>query len=240
MNSQGVSVFYGATDKAVALAEVRPPVGSRVLLGRFEITRRLRLLDIEALRKLNVDGSIFDPAYIDKLRKAKFLGWLSTRITQPVMPDDEAFDYLPTQAIADFLATRSEPNLDGIIYPSVQGTEGAANVVLFHKASRVQTLDIPEGTEIEVYSRHYTEEGAETDYSVYEKVPSRSEGEKPTNIDPLLGVPIYGGVPQDADDREVTLVVDVEALEVRHVRAVEYFTDDHEVSRVRYGQAGQD
>src|SRR5207248_10013811 len=118
----GVSVFYGATNPTIALAEVRPPVDSRTLVGRFEITRPLRVLDIEALRKLNVEGSIFDQTYIERLRKAKFLRWLSSRISQPIMPNDEPFDYLPTQAIADFLATRREPELDGILYPSVQGT----------------------------------------------------------------------------------------------------------------------
>lgn len=34
---------------------------------------------------------------------------------RPVVPDDQAFDYLETQAIADFLATENEPGLNGII-----------------------------------------------------------------------------------------------------------------------------
>jgi len=49
MNARGVSVFYGAIDPRVALAEVRPPVGSRVAVARFEIIRPLRLLDLNAL-----------------------------------------------------------------------------------------------------------------------------------------------------------------------------------------------
>ncbi|HKN85046.1 MAG TPA: hypothetical protein VJW17_16495 [Pyrinomonadaceae bacterium] len=49
----------------------------------------------------------------------------------------------------------------------------------------------------------------------------------------MLGIPIYGGSPQEGDLREVTLAIDVEALEVRHVRTVEYRTDDYEVSRQR-------
>jgi len=53
------------------------------------------------------------------------------------MPDDEPFEYLATQAIADFLATEANPALDGIIYPSVRGSDGKLNVVLFHKAARV-------------------------------------------------------------------------------------------------------
>src|SRR3954470_5589142 len=52
MNARGISVFYGALEAATAVAEVRPPVGSKVLVVRFEILRPVRLLDVEALRAL--------------------------------------------------------------------------------------------------------------------------------------------------------------------------------------------
>ena len=74
MNAQGISVFYGASDLATALAEIRPPVGSRVLVGKFDLARPVRLLDVEALRSVYVGGSIFDPAYIGHLELAQFLG----------------------------------------------------------------------------------------------------------------------------------------------------------------------
>jgi RES domain len=83
MNARGIAVFYGATHAKVALAETRPPVGSRVLVGRFEITRPLKLLDDEALRSIYVKGSVFDSTWLDRLKKAKFLGDLSHRITMP-------------------------------------------------------------------------------------------------------------------------------------------------------------
>jgi hypothetical protein len=69
---------------------------------------------------------------------------------------------LPTQAIADFLATTANPPLDGILYPSVQvgylaspfGILGRRkerrNVVLFHKACRVQPSGIPANAAISV------------------------------------------------------------------------------------------
>jgi RES domain-containing protein len=231
MNAHGVSVFYAATSPTIALAEVRPPIDSRVVVGRLEITRPIRVLDIEALRKLNVEGSIFDPMYIERLRKTKFLRWLSRRISQPVMPNDEPFDYLPTQAIADYLATQGEPELDGILYPSVQGT-GGANVVLFHKASRVQELDIPEGAELEAYSYTYTDEGRETEYSVFENVPTVGEAQ-PAVIDPVLMIPLGAGGPPDSDDRQVTLALNIDALEVHHVRVISFKTDTHKVSRQR-------
>lgn len=111
MNAQGISVFYGATRPSVALAEVRPPVGSKVAIAKFNIVRPLSLLDLTALDGVWDDGSIFDASLIGRLERAAFLQSLGHRITRPVMPDDESFDYLATQAIADFLATENEPRL---------------------------------------------------------------------------------------------------------------------------------
>jgi len=238
MNPHGVSVFYGATDPNVAMAEVRPPVGSRVVVGRFEILRPVRLLNIKSLSSIAVRGSIFDRSFIERLRKASFLSWLSDRIAQPVMPEDEPFEYLPTQAIAEFLAARSAVELDGIIYPSVQSKEGA-NVVLFHKSSRIQELNLPEGTDISVYSHDYTEEGEKSFYSVSEEVPSVTEhsdglsDSEPDINDPILLGPIHSDHEVSFDHREITLQLDVKTLEVRYVKGVEFDTDKHEVLRHR-------
>src|SRR5260221_11974731 len=105
MSARGISVFYGATNASVALAEVRPPVGSKVVVARFIITRPLRLLDLTALDDVRDGGSIFDPSLKGRLERAAFLRSLGQCMTRPVMPDDEAFDYVTTQAITNYLAT---------------------------------------------------------------------------------------------------------------------------------------
>ncbi len=121
MNAAGISVFYGATDPEVALAEVRPPVGSKVLVGTFELLGPLRLLDLIALSDLRDEvGSLFDPVHVERLKRAEFLRRLSLRLSRPVMPGDEVLSFLPTQGVADFLATSIDPPLGGLIYPSVQ------------------------------------------------------------------------------------------------------------------------
>jgi hypothetical protein len=177
MNANGISMFYGASDKGVALAEVRPPVGSRALTAEFQIVRPLRLLDVTALQSIYVEGSVFDPGYLEQLSLAKFMGRLSERITMPVMPDDEPTEYLITQMIADYLARRPEPALDGILFPSVQSPGDHRNVVLFHHASRVRSLDIPEGTELSARQYDTTEDGDEPNYHVWEEVPPVPEKE---------------------------------------------------------------
>jgi len=177
MNAAGISVFYGATRATIALAEVRPPVGSKVLIGCFEVIQPLKLLDLVALTDLaDEEGSLFDDGHIHRLRRAEFLRGLSRRLSKPVMPNDQPLDYLPTQAIADFLATAATPPLDGIIYPSVQNAsherarrkygffgprrDHACNVVLFHRASRVQVLD--KGAEISVFDDSFLFQDSET------------------------------------------------------------------------------
>ncbi len=152
MNAHGISVFYGSNNPTAALAEVRPPVGCQVAIARFDITRQIRLLDLTALNAATPIGSIFDPTFIERLEQMMFLLNLSSRITIPVMPDHETFESLATQAIADFLSTENDPPLDGIIFPSVQAADEALNFVLFHKAARVDAVDLPKGTEVRVSS----------------------------------------------------------------------------------------
>jgi hypothetical protein len=37
-------------------------------------------------------------------------------MSRPVMPSDEDFQYLPTQAVAEYLSEKIEPKLDGLIF----------------------------------------------------------------------------------------------------------------------------
>lgn len=233
MNPHGISVFYGATDPMVALAEVRPPVASRVVVGRFGFLKPLHLLDLEALRVLQVKGSIFDRTFLARLQKAKFLEWLSRRIGTPVMPDDEPYEYLPTQAVADFLATNANPLLHGILYPSVQGGQGKSNIVLFHKAARVQPLAIPEGAEISATLYDHTEDGLEVNYWVSEQVPPLSSESTQEPFDPPF-LPRQYPLAIEDDDRQFMLKLDTSTLEVHHITGIMFTTQSHQVSRHRF------
>lgn len=234
MNAKGISVFYGANDPNVALAEVRPPVGSKVVVGCFEIVRQIRLLDLTALEKVATKGSIFDPIYSRRLERAMFLRSLSKRITKPVMPDDEAFDYLITQAIADFLANESKANVDGIVFPSVQAAGVALNVVLFNKAAQVAEIDLPKGAEVEVSLGTMGEDGCGDDYSIIIQTPP--DNEKPENKDQQAGLGVFDfesfGNFADFDgfSSHETLKLDLKSLKVHVIKAVQYTADEHKVS----------
>lgn len=237
MNAHGISVFYGANDPRVALAEVRPPVGSRVAVARFEIVKPLRLLDLTALSAVSTTGSIFDPAFAGLLERVKFLRSLSERITKPVMPDDEPFEYIVTQAVADFLANESTMQIDGIMFPSVQTAGLLNNIVLFHKSAKVKQIDLPKGTEIEA-SRAYEDEDGSQVYSVVEKVPPEIEkDDEKTNTQSFENLPredVGDLERQPSDNHLSTLRIDLNSVMVHTIMAVEFTTEDHKVSRDRW------
>jgi len=240
MNALGISVFYGATDPDVALAEVRPPVGSKVVVARFEFLRPVKLLDVHAWQSINPTGSVFDRDYVRRLERAQFLKWLSRRLTTPVMPDDEPLEYLATQAVADFLATYRSPVLDGMLYASSQAGTAKLNVVLFHKAARIQPLDIPRGTSISAQLYLENDEGTEFFPWVTEALP-RKEGSAPIKPGQRSGVPdrdasdLLAMDPKDSDpeQREPTLRLDTANLTVHIVESVEFKTESHSVHRDR-------
>lgn len=230
MNAKGISVFYGATNDGVALAEVRPPVGSKVAVAKFHIIRPLRLLDLTALDHARDGGSLFDPTLKERLERVAFLQSLGARMTRPVMPDDEAFDYLVTQAIADFLGTENRPRLDGIIFASAQA-KGGRNVVLFHAAALVGEMDLPPGTEISGRTREAFDEGV-PDYRVWECPPVSAPVSQDGFDAPFLPVQ-WAPQPNDTGDRDPALQVDPDSVKVHHIESVQVRSTAFEVRRHR-------
>lgn len=244
MNAQGISVFYGASDPETALAEIRPPVGSRVLVGKFDLARDVRLLDVEALRSVFIEGSIFDPNYIRHRELAQFLGRLSERMTMPVMPDDEPKEYLITQMIADFVAQVGATPIDGMLYRSVQSEGDHINVVMFNRASRVVEWEIPSNAEVDVRTYEMDEDGRSIDYSVIEWLPTKEEPKAAAPHSPFDFVKLSSFdddiVTPDNDSRPQTLQLVPESLQVHHVTGVKITTDEYKVDRHRYQRRGID
>ncbi len=236
MNAHGVSVFYGAENETVAIAEIRPPVGSRALTGRFTLTKNVLLLDLAALAEMYVDGSQLDPNYAEQLARARFLGRLIDQMTLPVTPTVETTEYLVTQMIADYLSQASGLEIDGILFPSVQHRDDPArNVVLFHDASRVEAADLPEGTEIEAGTYQRSEDPDDIEYHVSEYLPDNP----PPPVEPLrfphnlswaMSPLLYDPT---ADNREPTLAVDSQSLGVHSIERIEIRATRYEVGHFR-------
>ncbi len=227
MNARGISVFYGADAAVTAIAEVRPPVGSKVAVASFDLIRQLRVLDVEALKSVQAVGSIFDAEYLPKAELALFMEVLSARIVRPVMPHEEAFEYLATQAVADYLANISR--LDGIVFPSVQTGLTGANVVLFYHAARVEEVALAKGTRLSAHLEEYDEDGSHPDYWVFEETPP-----EPAPTPQIGGLHLSADFDQPVDyraydARSPSLRIDRDNIKVHHVEAVSFTTHEHSV-----------
>lgn len=230
MSARGISVFYGASSVATAIPEIRPPAGCNVVSVGFRIIRPLRLLNLPALEGVWEGGSYFDPDFINKRAQVTFLRKLSGLMTEPVLPGEEEFRYIPTQVIAEYLADSSQLALDGILYPSVQNPKLSAsehyNVVLFHKASRANYQVLPSLADCSI---SFGYQSAEDDWEDDICVTQISETEEP---EPQINR--YEMAPRPFDERVPALEIDLATVCVHHIRGVTFDYSSDSVSRRKH------
>ena len=140
INAQGISVFYGALEESTCVSELRASVGSHVAIGKFEVLNSIRILDLAALSEVYSKISYFSPGYSEQRNREAFLSQLVREISRPIMPRDETLEYLATQVVAEYLANRINPSIQGMIFPSSQTGERGRNLVLFKEACNVERL----------------------------------------------------------------------------------------------------
>ena len=241
MNAKGISVFYGAFEKATCVAEIRPPVGSYVVMGKFEFVRDLRLLDLGLLADVGDWVSHFDPDYIELKGRAAFLRFLVEEISHPVMPGDEGSDYLPTQAVAEYLANRVEPPLDGIIFRSTQTGSTGRNLVLFNHASLVDLNENDQEASKEVIDIGLPRRAFDEDDStifIWERDVSTSSGDStPGGESTVETLPTLGSAsitpegPAVGGPATPTLKLNVESVGVSCISAVNYSEVSYDIIR---------
>jgi hypothetical protein len=139
MNAEGISIFYGATDKETCLAELRPAIHQESAVITLSTTRPLRMLDFTRMPTAYKSLSYFQSDFDDQAERLSFLRILGTLISRPVVPGHEA-DYLITQTMTEYLAhVHRDPfegkPFDGVIFKSAQRDSGK-NIVIFPKMER--------------------------------------------------------------------------------------------------------
>ena len=249
MNAQGVSVFYGATKKSACVSELRPLVGSSIVIGRFELLNPVRLLDLGALSEVYVKTSYFDPEYAVHKARTAFLRHLVSEISRPVLPEDELHEYLPTQAVAGYLAQKAEPKFDGIIYPSSQTGGSGENVVIFNHSSRVEPYALPTGSSVEVdipvKKRLDDDDDLFDGIWISETVPSEVEEEvPPKGIRGTLARTFrrfMSFLLKEAEDSRIpALRLDMDSVEVLEITAASFDSNKRPVIRNRQTEEERD
>ena len=192
MNAEGIPVFYGTLEEETCVSEVRAPVGSFVILVKFDLLNPIRVLDLNALSIVYSDFSHFDPNYIEKGSRERFLKELVGEMSRPVMPHEETREYIATQIVSEYLANRVEPRLHGLIFSSAQTGGGGHNIVLFNGARSVEADEPGPGLRVRIPPRPgIPQPGTESSKdSLIQTEPQRAVGETersvedPTTVDP--------------------------------------------------------
>jgi hypothetical protein len=147
MNAAGVPAFYGAFEIDTCVAEIRPSVGSTIVGAAFRLVRPLIVLDTTRFARPIQARSIFSPVYTDRLEQWSFMQSFMHEISRPVLPNDTQLDYIPTQAVAEYLnsvlkvkVAKVECGIDAIIFASAQAP-GGLNIVFFGDAAIVENSE---------------------------------------------------------------------------------------------------
>ncbi|WP_171905173.1 HEPN-associated N-terminal domain-containing protein [Bosea sp. RAC05] len=140
MNPPGISMFYGADRRKLAVAEIRNSMAS---VGTFKTNRLIRVLD---LANLPTVPGFFSTAYRMERHILSFLTEFADLIIQPVDRSDRVnVDYIPTQVLTEFMRDFRFENgrIDGLRYRSATGEKGT-NYVLFAGQQDVVNATSPE------------------------------------------------------------------------------------------------
>ena len=135
MTPNGISALYCALERNTCLSEIRCITGDEVVSVAVTPTAQLKLLDLTKLELVESPNlTYFDDGYRDSLHLKTFLKSMVKKMSKPKGRNDE-LSYLSTQVVFEYLRLQFGPQVDGLVFPSVQTGEIGTNVVLFPEAS---------------------------------------------------------------------------------------------------------
>jgi hypothetical protein len=227
MNPAGISVFYGAFDPITCVAELRVPVGGSAIIGRFEILRPLRVLDLTRLEAAQRRISYFEPNYAELQGYAGFIHGFHAEVKRAVIPGRATLDYLPTQIVAEYLWARADPPFDGLIFGSSQLTNTQNNIALFPHASIVDGADDEAERKIHFSYTHSDEDGDNVEERVlFEPLPAPAQAAIPSRTGTSAD-DWFSPLPSDDEPAAIqpTLRLTEDGVERHRVRAIAYETN---------------
>ncbi|UFK37541.1 RES family NAD+ phosphorylase [Pectobacterium parvum] len=226
MNALGVPVFYGALAPETAIAEIRPVVGSWVIVAQFRPLRALRILDLSSMNFVSsVKTSKFDHTQLQIREKIFFLKTLSHKLTFPVLNGANGNEYLMTQAVAEYLGLDEELDLDGISFSSTQVNKDDidnTNIVLFNKSSKVKGAGSEEKvSEYNVSLYEYEEYDDDVYESLNPKIRKIIKKKHQNKFNSRYIV---------INESKLVLALDMENIIIKYVKGISFSVDDYPVS----------
>jgi hypothetical protein len=144
MNPSGILALYASFDVETCVSELRPLVGTDVVMAGFEPARDIVVLDTTRFAAPVKEPNLFSKDHVRRVSQWLFMQRFMSEIAKPVSPDDQHLDYVPTQFVAEYLSKVHEVrfgkerfHLDAIVYRSAQHANGK-NIVLLGEAAQVK------------------------------------------------------------------------------------------------------
>ena len=141
MNPRGITYLYVASNPETAISEVRPSVGAFVTVAQVKASKDLTVVCFRKGSPLDETGALLnvyrsslpgaDEEAIQRRIDQDVWDAIDTAFSEPVGPDDEHLNYVPTQIVAERLLSEG---YDGVTYKSSQNTDGY-NLALFDLCS---------------------------------------------------------------------------------------------------------
>ncbi len=126
-NPAGIPYLYLGSTQETAASEIRPHTGEIVCIADFAISGTINVVDLRNPRYVVSPFLLLDEGAIGQLRAdINFLEKLGNELTQPVLPQGAAIDYLPSQYLCEFI---KKSDYDGVIYRS--SVSNGINLALF-------------------------------------------------------------------------------------------------------------
>lgn len=126
MNPAGISYFYGALDSTTAAVEVFD--GSAYAgVASFHPMRKLRLVD---LTNAKIPSPFDDSVTLTAHHETLFLHRFTQEIARVIVRDGRIHqEYIPTQAVTEYIRFRSRARIDGVAFSSSRAA--GTNIVVF-------------------------------------------------------------------------------------------------------------
>ncbi|WP_061934637.1 RES family NAD+ phosphorylase [Aureimonas sp. AU22] len=142
MNAAGIPVFYGATERDTAVAELRPAVGARIAVAAFRSRRPLHVLDLTRFDRPGKRLDILSKNHAKRTTQWAFMQSFALEISKPILPGDEHLEYVPPQVVAEYLTSQpirwrgNEVTPDAVMFRSAQ-RDGGRNIAIMGDAAKV-------------------------------------------------------------------------------------------------------
>lgn len=148
MNPSGIGALYAGFDLETCVAEMRPTVGDVIVSAQFDIIEPLWVLDTTRFSGGFKEPNLFSKDHLRRTAQWRFMQRFMVEIARPISRNDEHLDYIPTQAVAEYLLNHHDFNVSGakhrieaIIYRSAQHPEGK-NIVILGDACAIEAMPV--------------------------------------------------------------------------------------------------